>query len=398
MKGSEARLLTAVARSAALPVAQGPEVVFLGRSNVGKSSLINAIVHRRSLARVSRTPGRTQQILFFTATGFETLVDLPGYGFSRAPRAVRESWKPLVDSYLTGGRPLALCLLLVDSRHEPTTQDVEMMDWLRETRQPVQVVLTIPEGLDSGEIAELAADVSGFSAVRFLAVADSLAERAAVARVLLGPSVSVAVFDSLLGASTKGVKIRDFHWCEGLLAPDTYHFAEGSGPAEVAIILLTTQLDRLQVAIEAAAGGVNGDLTPLALLTLASVVETEARRDDERALIAAVYTNRLVRNWRLEADPTVAFILDKKGDRLFYKDLKVESPYNTYRNKGLPPGPIGTPGLASLMAAAQPDSTCDAMYFVSDAADGHVFTRTAREHEAAVQKFRAARSRDRRGN
>lgn len=262
----------------------------------------------------------------------------------------------------------------------------------------VQLVLTVPEGLDSREIAKLAAGVSGFAADRFLAVADSLAERAAVEHQLLGASVSVAAFDSLLGASTKAVNTRKFHWCEGLLAPDTYHFAEGSGPAEVATILLATQLDRLQAALEAAAGGVNADLTPLALLTLASVVETEARRDDERALIAAVYTNRLERNWRLEADPTVAFILDKKGERLFYKDLKVESPYNTYRHKGLPPGPIGTPGLASLLAAAQPDSTCDAMYFVSDAGDGHVFSRTAREHEAAVQKFRAARSRDRRGN
>ena len=125
-------------------------------------------------------------------------------------------------------------------------------------------------------------------------------------------------------------------------------------------------------------------------------METEARRDDERERIAAVYANRLRRNWRLEADPTVAFVLGKQGERLYFKDLKVDSPYNTYRVKGLPPGPIATPGLASLLAAARPDSSSTALYFVSDGADGHVFSRTAREHEAAVRKFKAVREQQRR--
>jgi UPF0755 protein len=262
----------------------------------------------------------------------------------------------------------------------------------------VQVVLTIPEGLDSIEISELVAAATGISARRFLTVADSLARQAVGDHRMLGPSVSVAFFDSLLRASSGVGGVRKFYWCEGLLAPDTYHLAEGAEPRAVATVLLETQLERLHLAVDAGEGGPNADLAPLALLTLASVVETEARRDDERALIAAVYTNRLQRNWRLEADPTVAFVLNKKGKRLFYKDLKVDSPYNTYRQKGLPPGPIGTPGLASLLAAAQPDSACEAMYFVSDGKDRHVFSRTAREHEAAVQKFRAARSQARQGD
>jgi UPF0755 protein len=99
---------------------------------------------------------------------------------------------------------------------------------------------------------------------------------------------------------------------------------------------------------------------------------------------------------RLEADPTVAHLLGKKGERLFYRDLAVPSAWNTYRTGGLPPGPIGSPGEASLQAAARPDPDCDALFFVADGADGHVFSRTAREHEEAVQRFRALRAAQRR--
>ncbi len=260
----------------------------------------------------------------------------------------------------------------------------------------VQVVVTIPEGLDSGEIAGIIAQALGFPARQFLAVADSVARRTAADQQLLGSAAAFAVHDSLLLATSRPGHDGVFHWCEGLLAPDTYHFAEGSEPQSVAALLVEAQLHRLQEAIVRGKGGTNGHLTPLGLLTLASVIEAEARHEDERGLIAAVYTNRLVRNWRLEADPTVAFVLGKKGERLFFKDLKVESPYNTYRHKGLPPGPIGAPGSASMMAAARPDSACQAMYFVSDGGQGHVFSRTAREHEAAVQRFRARRTRERR--
>ena len=129
---------------------------------------------------------------------------------------------------------------------------------------------------------------------------------------------------------------------------------------------------------------------------MASIVEAEARRDDERGRIAAVYANRLAASRRLEADPTVAYVLDKKGQRLFYRDLEVDSDWNTYRRQGLPPGPIGSPGEASLQAAARPDPACDALYFVSDGADGHVFSRTAREHEEAVRRFRRLRAEARR--
>ncbi len=262
------------------------------------------------------------------------------------------------------------------------------------TGLPVQVKVTLPEGLNAGEMADLLAGQMGFRASRFLAIADSLALEAAEERHMLGHGRALADHDSLLCAMDR--KGWTAHWCEGYLAPDTYHFAEGSGPEVVAGLLVQTQLARLD-SVMVDGGWQNPYLhNPHQLLTLASVVEAEARRDDERARIAAVYTNRLAKGWRLEADPTVAYALGKKGQRLFYKDLEVDSPYNTYRFAGLPPGPIGAPGFLSIQAAARPDTTCRAMFFVSDGQDGHVFSRTAREHEKAVRSFRQLRSHQRR--
>ncbi len=260
----------------------------------------------------------------------------------------------------------------------------------------VQVQVTIPEGLDAGEIADIVSRELGISRDDFLAAADSLVMSAAYhGRLIRGGGLMVEEYDSLM--TTESARHpRQFRWCEGYLAPDTFHFAEGTNAAKAAHYLVSTQFARLDSVMADAESAKALEFSRQELLTLASIVEAEARRDDERALIAAVYVNRLRKGRRLEADPTVAFILKKKGKRLFYRDLEVASPFNTYRNKGLPPGPIGSPGFAALKAAASPDSSCRAMYFVSDGQDGHVFSRTAREHEAAVQEFRRARAGDRR--
>jgi UPF0755 protein len=260
----------------------------------------------------------------------------------------------------------------------------------------VQVKVTIPEGLDAEEIAGLVSGALGFSRDDFLATADSLVMTAALqGRLLKGGEFTAEQYDSLLSfESARGP--RRFRWCEGHLAPDTFHFAEGTDAATAAHFLVSTQWARLDSVMTGSGTATALDLSRQGILTLASIVEAEARRDDERPLIAAVYVNRLAKGWRLEADPTVAFILCKKGKRLFYRDLEISSPFNTYRKRGLPPGPIGSPGRAALWAAAHPDSVCRAMYFVSDGQDGHVFSRTAQEHEAAVQKFRRARATDRR--
>ena len=263
--------------------------------------------------------------------------------------------------------------------------------WAVTSGKAVQVKVTIPEGLDAENVANLLAGALDFSRDDFLAVADSLVIAAAHQGQLLKPAQSVAGHDSLL-AEESARHPRQFRWCEGHLAADTFLFAEGTDAATVAQFLVSTQWARLDSAMAGSVSAANLELTPQEWLTLASIVEAEARLDDERPLIAAVYMNRLRQGWRLEADPTVAFILKKKGKRLYYRDLDVSSPFNTYRNTGLPPGPIGNPGPAALEAVARPDSTCDAMYFVSDGQGGHVFSRTAREHEAAVKEFRRARA------
>ena len=255
----------------------------------------------------------------------------------------------------------------------------------------VQVRVTIPEGLAAEDVAALLSESLGFSAADFLAVADSLVMTEAVKGQLLPGSESAADHDSLLSAESE-LHSRQFRWCEGHLAPDTYHFAEGTGAAKAAQFLVSTQWARLDSVMAVSVFPAGLELAPLEVLTLASIVEAEARLGDERPLIAAVYVNRLQKGWRLEADPTVAFILQKKGKRLYYKDLGVPSTFNTYQTRGLPPGPIGNPGLAAIEAAAQPDSRCTAMYFVSDDQGGHVFSQTAREHESAVREFRRSRA------
>lgn len=148
----EARFLTGVARPDGYPAAREPEVVFCGRSNVGKSSLLNALLRRRGLARVSKTPGRTQQVNFFQTANLGVFVDLPGYGFARAPERVRQQWKGLVDAYLEGNRPVAVCLLLVDARHEPTRQDVQMRQWLTHAGLPHRVILTKADAVGNNQM------------------------------------------------------------------------------------------------------------------------------------------------------------------------------------------------------------------------------------------------------
>jgi len=185
----------------------------------------------------------------------------------------------------------------------------------------VQVKVTIPEGLDAEEIAGLVSVALGFSRDDFLATADSLVMAAALqGRLLKGGEITAEQYDSLLSFESARWP-RRFRWCEGHLAPDTFHFAEGTDAATAAHFLVSTQWARLDSVMTGSGTATALDLSRQGILTLASIVEAEARRDDERPLIAAVYVNRLRKGWRLEADPTVAFILGKKGKRLFYRDL-----------------------------------------------------------------------------
>ena len=118
------------------------EVAFVGRSNVGKSSLINALANRRQLARVSNTPGRTQLINLFTLPGGGTVVDLPGYGYAAVPGREKRGWQAMIEDYLLEREPLQVVLVLVDGEIGPTKLDEQMLQWLYESEVPYLVVAT----------------------------------------------------------------------------------------------------------------------------------------------------------------------------------------------------------------------------------------------------------------
>jgi GTP-binding protein len=126
---------------AALPRSTA-EVAIVGRSNVGKSTLLNSLAGQRDLARTSKTPGRTQLLNCFSAPGGATVIDLPGYGYARAPAAHRAAWKRRMDRYLAEREPLVMTLLLVDGEVGPTALDVEMLRWLQDHDVPFTVVAT----------------------------------------------------------------------------------------------------------------------------------------------------------------------------------------------------------------------------------------------------------------
>ncbi len=255
----------------------------------------------------------------------------------------------------------------------------------------VLVRVTLPEGEEAEASADRVAAGVGCDAGRFLAAADSIARADLSGRRFLGDPAHAGRLEGVDRAGP-GPGGRPRHWCEGYLGPDTYLFAPGTPARAAAAAIVNLGVARAeQVARDAGPHVAALGLSPHDLVTLASIVEAEARRPEERPLIAAVYVNRLRAGWCLEADPTVAFLLRKKGERLYYKDLEADSPYNTYLHPGLPPGPIDSPGASALSAAAHPDPTCDALWFVADGEGGHVFSRTRAEHERAVQAYRLRR-------
>jgi GTP-binding protein len=137
-----------------------PEVAFAGRSNVGKSSLLNALVRRKSFARVSRTPGRTREINFFRVNNTFVLVDLPGYGYARISKTKKAEWRPMIESYLRRTTQLRGIVLLLDIRREPSEDDRAMLDFLAELGVPTIVAMTKADKLTKSDAREKVAKVS----------------------------------------------------------------------------------------------------------------------------------------------------------------------------------------------------------------------------------------------
>lgn len=148
----DARFLSANTRIDKLPKDNMPEYAFIGRSNVGKSSLINALVQRKGLAKTSSTPGKTIAINHFVVNGQWYLVDLPGYGYAQRSKKAREEWRVMLANYISRRRNLIYTFVLIDSRIEPQNSDIGFMEWLGENRIPFCIVFTKADKLSKAEL------------------------------------------------------------------------------------------------------------------------------------------------------------------------------------------------------------------------------------------------------
>jgi UPF0755 protein len=224
--------------------------------------------------------------------------------------------------------------------------------------------VTVPEGLTLTETAALVAEQLGVPADSFLAAARDTAEISALG----------------LDAPTM----------EGYLLPETYYVPVGSSAREMVRLMGRQFLAAWQPGWDQVLA--RRGLTRRQAVTLASIVEGEARKPEERAIIAGVYANRLLQGMLLQADPTVQYAIElktgKRRKRLFNRDYGFSSPYNTYLHPGLPPGPISSPGLASLWAAVHP-AEVPYLYFVADSTGGHVFSSTYAQHLRNIRQIRA---------
>ena len=238
----------------------------------------------------------------------------------------------------------------------------EILTDLAEGKSRVLVTLPIPEGWRMERVALQCGRLLGADPQRFIALCDQQS------------------FRQSLGIDAPSI--------EGYLLPDTYRFLWQTSEEEIIERMVQEfrkfYVDSLRVRQESLSLSLNQ------VLTLASIVEAEAVLDRERPVIAGVYLNRLKKRMRLEADPTVQFAIPDGPRRLTYSDLRFASPYNTYLNYGLPPGPINSPGRKSVLAALYPENH-SFLYFVADGTGAHVFSKTYSDHRKAVQSYRKMR-------
>ncbi|MGL4875670.1 MAG: ribosome biogenesis GTP-binding protein YihA/YsxC [Clostridium sp.] len=152
MRIKQSEFIISAVRKPQYPIDERVEIAFVGRSNVGKSSIINALTNRKKLAKVSQTPGKTKLINFFLINNDFYLVDLPGYGYAKVSKVEKESWGKTIEDYLAGRDELKRVVLLVDSRHKPTGDDIMMHEWIKHYGYDVVVVATKSDKLSNNDL------------------------------------------------------------------------------------------------------------------------------------------------------------------------------------------------------------------------------------------------------
>ena len=246
---------------------------------------------------------------------------------------------------------------------EPGLSAWEVLDILASGSE-VTTRFTVPEGLTIPEVAALAQQRLGIPA----------------------DSVVAAAQDSAAASATLGIPVRSY---EGFLRPETYSLRHGTGAAELVRVMAQGFLSAWKPEWDARLDTLGWSRKEV--VTFASIVEGEARADDERETIAGVYHNRLRIGMALQADPTVQYAIflatGKRKPRLFTKDYQFPSPYNTYLHPGLPPGPVNSPSLRSIEASLYP-AKVPYLYFVAGPDGRHVFSRTYGEHLRAIARVR----------
>lgn len=240
---------------------------------------------------------------------------------------------------------------------DPAQKPIELLHQLVEGRVKLHP-LTVPEGFTMRQVAELAAARGLCSAADFL--------KAAADKDLLA-EYGIAAANA-----------------EGYLMPETYNFPKGAGETVIVRAMLSTFVKKTAALRQQQK---DQPLTRHQLVTLASIVEKEAAAPDEYPIIAAVFYNRLRRAMPLQADPTVIYAIQDFDGNIHKKDLSIDSPYNTYRYRGLPPGPIANPGMGAIEAVYAPASV-EYLYFVAmGKVKKHHFSATLKEHNEAVRKY-----------
>ncbi|NTW82207.1 MAG: endolytic transglycosylase MltG [Chlorobiaceae bacterium] len=296
------------------------------------------------------TASRQTRLVIHRGTGFREIVD----GLYDAG-TIKSRWQTLFT-----GSAIPFLHKIKPGRYDipPGMSNFQLLYYLHSHIQD-EVRITIPEGLELRKVARLLSGKLDFDSTAFM----------------------IAASDSFV-LSKYDVTSKT---AEGYLFPGTYNFVWSENPRRVVEFLIgkfrSFYSDDLKKRAEEAG------LNEIQLLTLASIVESETPLDPEKPLVASVYFNRLKKNMRLQADPTIQYALGGTARRLLYKDLKVDSPYNTYRHNGLPPGPICSPGSAAIRAVIRPADT-EFLYFVASGKGGHNFSGTLSGHGENIRKYK----------